>query len=229
MSGHTIGINFVFPFIVCNSLINVCGQSNCLLTSIREGKSLTSAANFVFTLLYIFSFFSKILSILQKRKQFRNLLDELDNIIPQTKQEKKDYRVDEFLKLATRMSAIFAIIQVGSINYMSFSSNIVSYLSAKPENETWHAVLPYGDDYPLYEETSISFPILFLIQVWEGYICIGTIYAVNFVTFGILVQICMHYEHLAWKIRTFDCSENHNIGNNEHLIWCVSKHNQLNR
>lgn len=228
LRGHTIGTNFIFPFIVCNSFINAIGQSYCLLTSIQDKKPLTYAANFIFTLLYILSVFSKILSILQKREQFRILLDELDKIIPQSRQEKKNYRVDEFLKLATRMSAIFAIIQIGSINYMSFSSNVISYLAARPENETWHAVLPYGDDYPLYKETRISFPILFLIQAWQGYICIGTIYAVNFVTFGILVQICMHYEHLAWKIRTFDGSENDNIGNNEHLIWCVSKHNHLN-
>lgn len=223
-----MGINFIFPFVVCTSCINAVGQSNCLLTSIREIKSLTSASNFVFTLLYILSSVSKVWSILQKREQFRSLLNELDNIIPQSKQEWKDYRVDEFLQLATRMSTIFAIIQVGSITYMSFSSNVISYLSVRPENKTWRATLPYGDDYPLYKETAISFPILFLIQAWQGHICVGIIYAVNFVAYGILVQICMHYEHLAWKIRTFDSSENGNIRDNEHLIWCVLKHNQLN-
>lgn len=229
MRGHTTGINFALPFILCNSFINIVGQSNCLLTSIREGKSLALTANFVFTLLYIVSALTKILSLVRKSEQFRSLLDELEDIIPQSDRERREYRAEEFLKSATRMSSIFAMVQIGTSNYLSFSSNIVSYFSPRPENDTWHVVLPYGDDYPFYEETSISLSILYVVQVWQGFICMGTIYAVNFVLFGTLVQICMHYEHLAWKIRTFDRSQNGNIENYGHLIWCVSKHNQLNR
>lgn len=228
MKGHLIGVNMLFPLIVCNTLINMSGQSNCVITSIQNGKNLALVANFIFTLLYILSAVPKIISILNKRLQFKDLLDELNDIVPRSQADQRDYRAVECLKSATRMSTIFAIIQITAINYISFSSNIISFFAPRPANETWHAMLPYGDAYPFYKHQPYVFPILFFIQVWEGYICIGIIYAVNFVTYGILIQICMHYEHLAWKLKTFDGLNSDKSVDNRHIIWCISKHNQLN-
>lgn len=226
--GHLIGINILFPLIVCTTIINIIGQTHCLIVSIQNGKSLAFAANFIFTLLYITSAISKTISVLIKRLQFRNLLDELEDIIPRSMQNQIEYRISDFLKSATRISMIFAIIQLSSISYISFSSIFISCLKSLFGLETFHAELPYGDQYPFYHRGPVTFPALFFIQSFEGWICIGIIYAINFVTYGILIQISMHYEHLAWKIWRFDGMMNRQEDDYKHMIWCVEKHNQFN-
>lgn len=228
MEDHLFGINIFFFFVNLNSLISIIGQITCLTKSIQSGQDLAIVSNFILTLLYFASMIPKMVTLLSKRKYLKNLLDELDKIMPRSIQDKMDYRVHEFVKSAQRMATIFAIIQLASVQYLSFSATIVSYLSRESHNGTWHFVMPYGEEYPFYVQDSKASPIMFISQVWEGYVGVGTIYSINFFVYGVVVQICMHYAHLAWKAQTFEGIKNNQRADHQHLIWCISHHNQVN-
>lgn len=208
-----------------NTLLNGYGQYIVMMDAIHDGEGLSVYGRHLYPLFYITSLVAKIFAILFKRRQLNKLLLDLDDNMPQTKEEQQNYQLNKYYRDATKLTRICAIIAVFAINYASFSPSVVQYFKSKRIGAHFEMQYPY-EPYPIYPKAKIFFPIFFFSQCWEAAINIGTINAINFMIYGIIFMIHMHYKHLAMRIITHDETRNdHN--DYKHLGWCVTKHNQL--
>lgn len=224
---YYIVANLLLPLGFLNTMLNGYGQYIVLMNAISEGEGLSVYGRHLYPLFYITSLVAKIFTLLFKRRQLNKLLLDLDDNMPRSEQEQKDYRLDEFYSRTTRLTRTCAIIAVFAINYASFSSSIVEYVKAKRNEVPFEMQYPY-EPYPIYPKQRIFFPFFFFSQCWEAAINIATINAINFMIYGIIYMIHMHYKHLASKIITYDGSTRNDHKDYKHLIWFVSKHNKLN-
>lgn len=226
-NGYRFRTMWIFPAIAINFIYEAIGQLNEAIISYRNGESLHIVATFVFTLVFVISASSKGVLLLLERQCFNDLLIELNKIFPKTEKQQHDYRLNEYLREFTRIAISIAVIQLVLGQYFGWSSIVVDYFSSRAENRTFEVALPFGENYPFYTYTPISFILMFLSQVIVAYTCTATVYAVNILLCGLIWQLCMHYSHLMQKLRSFDetqseCSEN------EHLVWCIKEQNHLN-
>lgn len=219
--------NWLLPLGFLNTMLNGYGQFIVMMDAINDGAGLTVYGRHLYPLFYITSLVAKILTLLFKRNQLNKLLLDLDDNMPQTKQQQTDYRLYEFYSRATRLTRTVAIIAVFAINYASFSPSVVEYVKSQRNGVEFEMQYPY-ESYPIYPKQRIFFPIFFFSQCYEAAINIGTISAINFMIYGIIYMIHMHYKHLASKIITYTDSTRNDHEDYKHLIWCVKKHNQLN-
>lgn len=219
--------NMIFYLTCINTMIHVIGQTNGAFIHIGAG-SLPVTAHYIFPLFFGMSAASKALLILFQRQKINDVLIDLDKILPRTQQQLDDYRFKICLNNFQKLAIIYVVVQIISLQYISWSSIVIAYLSPKWDtNETMHIPLPYGDEYPFYKHSRISFTFMFCSQIWQAYFCTAIIFAANFILCGIISQIHMHYEHLCRELKRSLLSEpekNESI----HLAWCISKHNQLN-
>lgn len=227
---YYIVANFLFPLGLLNTLLNGYGQYAVMMQKINADEGLSVYGRHLYPLFYIASLVAKLFTLLFKRHQLNKLLLELDENMPRTQKDRTEYRLDEFYKRTTLMTRICVIIAIFAINYTNFSPTIVNAYKSKINGQHFEMQYPY-EPYPIYPKQRIFFPIFFFSQCWEGAINIGTINAINFMIYGIIFLIDMHYKHLAKKIITFNSSKSSMVNNDhqdyKHLIWCVSKHNQL--
>lgn len=213
--------NFLFYITCINTMIHIIGQANGAFIHIGTG-SLPVTAHYMFPVFFGMSAASKAILILFKRQQLNDLLIDLDEILPRTRQQLADYRFKICFNRFQKLAIIYAVVQIISLQYISWSSiNITNFFSPLS------SLLPYGDKYPFYKHSSISFFFMFCSQIWQAYLCTAIIYAVNFILCGIISQIRMHYAHLCRELK---CSLSSKPEQSEsiHLVWCISKHNQLN-
>lgn len=224
---YYIVANWLLPLGLLNTMLNGYGQFIVMMIAINEGEGLSVYGRHLYPLFYITSLVPKISTLLFKRLQLNQLLLNLDENMPRTDQERKDYRLDEFYKMANCVTRTCVIISVFAINYASFSPTVVLYYKSKTNGEHFEMQYPY-EPYSIYPTQRIFFPIFFFSQCWEAAINIGTINAINFMIYGIILLIDMHYKHLAMKMTTYDGSVRDDCKDYKHLIWCVTKHNQLN-
>lgn len=219
--------NFIFYATCINTLIHVIGQSNGAFIHIGAG-SLPVTAHYIFPIFFGMSAASKALLILIQRQRLNDLLIDLDEILPRTQQQLADYRFKICLNRFQRLAIIYVVIQIISLQYISWSSIVITCLSPKNDtNETMHIPLPYGDEYPFYKHSTISFIVMFCSQIWQAYFCTAMITSLNLILCGNISQILMHYEHLCRELKRSLLSEREN-SESIHLVWCISKHNQLN-
>lgn len=229
---YYIVANYLLPLGFLNTMLNGYGQCTVMVEKIKANYGLSIYGRHLYPLFYITSLVVKIFTLLFKRRQLNKLLLSLDDAMPRTEKDRMEYRLDEFYKSITRFTRTCVIIAVFAINYASFSPTVVAYYKAKTNGQDFEMQYPY-EPYPIYPKQRIFFPIFFFSQCWEAAVNIGTINAINFMIYGIIFMIDMHYKHLAKKIIT-----NNNNNNGEsmvrndrtdfgHLIWCVTKHNQL--
>lgn len=156
------------------------------------------------------------------------MLIHLDKILPRTQQQQADYRLKICSNRFQKLAIIYVVIQIISLQYISWSSIVITCLSPKSDtNETMHIPLPYGDEYPFYKHSTISFSLMFCSQIWQAYFCTAIIFSVNFILCGNISQILMHYEHLCRELKRSLSSEREE-SESSHLVWCISKHQQLN-
>lgn len=218
---------WLLPLGFLNTLLNGYGQYVVLMETIENGDGLSIYGRHLYPLFYITSLTVKIFTLLWKRRQLNKLLLALDDNMPQTRDERIEYRLDKYYQRTTKLTRICAIVAIFAINYSSFSPSVVSYYQSQVSGNHFEVQYPY-DPYPIYPKQRIFFPIFFFSQCWEAAIAIASINAINFMIYGIIFQIHMHYKHLARKITTFDGSIRDDRKDYEHLVWCVTKHNQLN-
>lgn len=218
---------WLFPIVAVNLIYEAIGQLNEAIISYKNGESLLIVVTNIFTLAFMISTFSKGILLLVERQCFNDLIIELDNIFPKTKQQQHDYRLKEYLSKFTRMAVSLAVIQLLLGQYFGWSSMIVDYISSRAENGTFEVELPFGENYPFYSYTPISFVLVFISQVFVAYTCTAAGFAVNILLCGIIWQLCMHYNHLMEKLKSFDGTDSEYC-EKSHLIWCIKKENQLN-
>lgn len=225
---YLINSNWFFSFAIISTVVHVTGQGNGALLRIQNGDDLSIVGHYIFPLFYAMSAISKALSVLLKRESLNKLLIELDDIYPKTLNQRIDYQLNACLNYVTKLAIVCAIFQIFSLQYISWSSIIIQYFEMRGGNETFHIPLPYGDEYPFYRDHPVSFVLMFISQCLEAYICASTVYSVNFLFCGIVSQILMHYEHLNWKLKSFR-EQSSSDNEHQHLAWCISKHDQLNK
>lgn len=222
---YYIVANILLPLGFLNTALNGYGQYTVMMETINEGLSVYG--RHLYPLFYITSLVPKIFTLLFKRHKLNQLLLELDDNMPHTEQQRQEYQLDEYYKRINRLTRICVIISVFAINYASFSPTVVAYYKSKVNDEYFEMQYPY-EPYRIYPKQRIFFPIFFFSQCYEAAINIGTINAINFMIYGIIFLIDMHYKHLATTIATYDGSIRDDRNDYKHLIWCVKKHNQLN-
>ncbi|XP_055325689.1 odorant receptor 4-like [Sitodiplosis mosellana] len=227
---YYIVANWLLPLGLLNTMLNGYGQYAVMMEKINDGAGLSVYGRHVYPFFYIISLVTKLFTLLYKRRQLNKLLLTLDDVMPRTGKDQKEYRLDAFYNHITTLTRTCAIIAVFAINYASFSPTVVAYYKSKTNGKDFEMQYPY-ESYSIYPTQRIFFPIFFFSQVWESAINIGAINAINFMIYGIIVLIDMHYKHLAKKIISFNSSELMVVRDDhkdyEHLIWCVTKHNQL--
>lgn len=225
---YYIVANFLLPLGLLNTLLNGYGQYTVMVEKINADEGLSVYGRHLYPLFYITSLVPKLFTLLFKRRQLNHLLLALDNSMPRTEKDRLEYRLDSFYKRTISLTRTCAIIAVFAINYASFSPTAVAYYKSKTNGNSFEMQYPY-EPYPIYPKQRIFFPIFFFSQCYEAAINIGTINAINFMIYGIIFLIDMHYKHLAKKIIAFPsgsvvCDDRKDY---KHLIWCVTKHNQL--
>lgn len=216
-----------FYFAVLNTILSVLHVAMGTITKIKSGADLATTGRYLFPLCFFISMITKVVSLLSKRRKLNDLLVKLDNILPLTSLQRRDYRFDVFLNWSTKVSTIFAFVQISSILYISYSSIVIQCFRPRGDNETFYIQLPYGEEDSSHEQKTFYYVILLILQLFGPYICISTIYAVNFTLYGIVLQIRMHYEHLFLKLKNFRKTDGIDETEDEHLIWCILKHDQL--
>lgn len=226
-SGYRFRTMWIFPIIAINLIYETIGQVNEAILSHKNGESLYIVATFVFTLVYVISTFSKGILLLLERQCFNDLIIKLDKIFPRTEKQQRDYRLNEYLREFNRMAISIAVLQLVLGQYFGWSTMIVDYFSSRAENRTFEIALPFGENYPFYSYTPISFVLMFISQVFVAYTVTATVYSVNILLCGLIWQLCMHYSHLMEKLKSFDETESE-YHENEHLIWCIKEQNYLN-
>lgn len=224
---YYIVASWLLPFGSLNTLLNGYGQYVVMMETIESGEGLSVYGRHLYPLFYITSLMAKIFTLLLKRRQLNKLLLALDDNMPHTEEDRVAYRLDKYYQKTTKLTRTCAIIAVFAINYASFSPSVVAYFKSQVNGDHFELQYPY-ESYPIYPKQRIFFPFLFFSQCWEAAINIGTINAINFMIYGIIFQIYMHYKHLARKITTFDGATRDDRTDYQHLVWCVTKHNQLN-
>lgn len=227
INGYRFRTMWIFPAIAINFIYEAIGQVNEVIISYKNGESLYIVVAFVFTLVYVLSAYSKGILLLLERQCFNDLLMELNKIFPKTEKQQRDYRLNEYLREFNRMAIPIAVIQLIWGQYFSWSSIAVNYSSSRAENGTFEGALPFGENYPFYSYTPISFALMFVSQAFVTYTCTATVYAVNMLLCGLIWQLCMHYSHLMEKLKSFDEAESE-FSESEHLIWCIKEQNYLN-
>lgn len=223
---YIVANKWLLPLSISNTMLNGYGQYIVMMDSIHDGEGLSIYGRHMYPLFYITSLMAKIFTLFFKRRQLNKLLLDLDDSMPHTEEQRKSYRIKAFHHRSTRLTRIVAITAVFAINYASFSPSVVAYFKSKSKGTDFEMQYPY-EPYPIYPTQRIFFPIFFFSQCWEAAINIGTISAINFMIYGIIYMIDMHYEHLARTMVSFGEGQ-HDHKDNKHLIWCVTKHNQLN-
>lgn len=224
---YQINAKWIFPIALCNTIVHLIGQFNGAMLKIQMGYDLSIVGHYIFPLFYIGSVVPKVASVLLKRYELNELLLELDDILPRTMEQQFDYKLKARLNYVTRLAIVYAIIQILSLQYISWSSTFIEYFGGRGVNETFQIPLPYGDEYPFYRHHPVSYVLMFASQCWEAYVCAAIIYAVNFFLCGIISQIHMHYEHLIRKLSAYNETDSQEK-EREHLIWCITKQIQLN-
>lgn len=225
---YYIVANWLLPLNLLNTMLNGYGQYYIMMETIHEGEGLSVFGRHLYPLFYITSLMAKVFTLFIKRSQLNKLLLDLDDSMPRTEDERHAYKLEKYHKQATSLTRTCAIIAVFAINYASFSPTVVAYYKSKQSGEHFEMQYPY-EPYPIYPKQRIFFPIFFFSQCWEAAINIGTISAINFMIYGIIYIIHMHYKHLARTIIAYDGTSLENDHNDyKHLIWFMMKHNQLN-
>lgn len=218
---------WIFPIVLLNTFYSGIGQLNTAMTYYQRGENLWIVTSFLYTFTYHVSAMAKLFLILYERKCFKDLLIELDEILPRSPQQQHDYRLKEYFQKFTNFAFWLAFLQVAFAPYVTWSTMVVDYIESSAENRTFEMELPFGDEYPLYNKRStVSFVIVFINQILEAYICCSSIYAVNLIVCGLISQIQMHYDHLFLKLVSFN-EPGPDQNDFEHVIWCIKKQNQL--
>lgn len=227
---YYIVANWLLPLGLLNTMLNGYGQYAVMIEKLNAGNGLSVYGRHLYPLFYITSLVTKLFTLLYKRNQLNKLLLTLDDAMPRTEKDQLEYRLQAFYNHITTLTRTCTVIAVFAINYTCFSPTVVAYYKSKINGNDFEMQYPY-EPYTIYPTQRIFFPIFFFSQVWEAAINIGTINAINFMIYGIIVLIDMHYKHLAMKIITFNDSESMAVARDDHkdykhLIWCVTKHNQ---
>lgn len=217
---------WIFPIVLLNTLYSGIGQLTTAMTYYQRGEDLWIVTSFLYTFTYHISALAKLFLILNGRNCFNDLLIAFDDILPRTPQQQHDYRLKEYLHKFIRLAVSLPFLQVTLGQYFGWSSMIITYFESPAGNRTFEIKLPFGDEYPFYTGSTVSFVIVFLNQIFEAFICCAAVYSVNIIVCGLISQIQMHYDHLHLKLISFNVPES-DQNEYEHVIWCIKKQNQL--
>lgn len=218
---------WIFVLVALNMLYNFFGQINEIWLGYQSGRPLQTWIIYMVTTSFIVSATTKGILINLERQCFSVLLNRLNGIFPKTKKDQAEYHLNEYLSKFNKISITMAAFQlILGFHYGLNAMLVDNYLTPRAATETHELMLPFGDNYPYYTQTRIQFVLIMISQFWCGQSSTALSYALNLIVVGLVWQLCMHYNHLRDKLKSFDECESVN-SENEHLLWCIRKQNHL--
>lgn len=148
---------------------------------------------------FILLSFVKVITISWKKDQMSRLMTNLERLFPKTKDIQCDYKIEKYLHQTMLLTRIYSIVQMGMIwcfNFYPMSETIIGYV----RHRTWKVDFPYYIWYPFNPYAPGFFELNYLSQMWAAYVAAAAILAADVLLCGVVIQICMHFDHLKQKI-----------------------------
>ncbi|XP_017124042.1 odorant receptor 85c-like [Drosophila elegans] len=220
--------NLLFWANVINLSVIVTGEFLHLVISFSHGK-LIDAVTVMSYIGFVFVGMSKMLFIWWKKPDLSNMVQELEHIYPQGKDQEKVYRLDSYLRSCSRISITYSLLYsvlIWTFNLFSTMQFLVyeKWLKIRVVGQT----LPYPVYFPWNWEASWSYYLLLFSQYFAGHTSASGQIATDLLLCAVATQVVMHFDHLARVV------ENHHLGedwseNSRFLVGAVRYHQRILR
>lgn len=214
-----------FSIFFLDSVVCAIGLTSHLIRCIVNGGDLQEISITLFPTVYVQLVAIKAIKMGFDRPKVNRLLKRLDKIYPKTDEESIEYGIKGWISQTE-----IRTLQIGSVAVIM----IIILSTAKTFEDMiykgkkfWEIESPYLIDYYLIDQHKpVIHQIIFVSHFMEGSFCLLMSASSNFMLFGLVQQMCMHYKYLSDKMITEKLEETKIA--KDHLKNIIEKHVTIN-
>lgn len=223
-------------FFVCytNMVLLVLGEIVYFMLTFGRLNNFVELTEVMLCIGFILLSIVKVATVIWQRRKTNFLITELNRIFPITPTDQVAYNANDYSKRTVRIMTVYTWLQMVMIwlfNLNPLVDTIIGYISAG----TWEMTLPYIIWYPFDPYPRGWFELNFLTQIWAGYASSAGMLATDLLLCGMVMEICMHFDHLSRTLLSLRPGVSRIDGNlnfvKDHAILqeCIHRHKKILR
>lgn len=220
-------VNILFYLSFLNLGLCVLGEMIFFVLSLaRNQGDFIQSTYLILCIGFILISFAKVIALIAKMDTLHKLMDELNDIFPNTVDDQRNYKVADCWKLTRWILQSYGFVQmvmIWSFSLFPQMSTITNYV----QHRNWTVEYSYTIWYPIDPYRRGFFELFYFSQFWAAQVSAMGILGVDVVMCSIVMLICMHFDHLSESFMHLK------PGNNRRdfglLKQYVIKHNKLIR
>lgn len=176
------------------------GEFVYLCLALRDLQTFFDAVELVMCIGFLGLSVIKVGTIQWQRALFTWLIGEVTDMAPKTARQRLEYGEAVYLRKSMRIMRIYSWVQM----FMIWLFNLYPLVPATygyATHREWRVDFPYKVWYPFDSYVRGWFEVIFVHQVWAGYVSAAGILAADLWLCGICIQICMQFDRLAYRLR----------------------------
>lgn len=168
----------------------------------------------------------KLIAFMNNLNEISELLLQIEDEHPRTRNAQKEFNVQHYLDLSNRMVFRQAFVFVFMMTIFNLNPLFASFINYFARGE-WNIDLPYNLLYPFNPYRRGVFETIYLLTVWAAYSSTIAISCLDISVCCIVQLICMHFNQLTCTLRDHDPERVSVVEQKAFLLSIVEKHNKI--